>query len=196
MCDADMAAVTLSTADPSTAAQQPSQVANGGAAASDEAANGSGAASTDAGAEAAKRVRNLQKKLRQVRRRPSHPPSCPAMSGNYHVMRHHSVPAHLLVVTPPFLKMMCTRHTKFIFRRQHMTSDQGTSCHECTDIDAEMVVSWKARALWSAPVIGMHPELTRAMPSIDTAATGATLQEAAVPSMPASCSIASPGFTF
>jgi len=61
-CDADMAAATLSTDESAAAAEQPSPAANGSAA-----ANGADGAASEANAEAAKRLRNLQKKLRQVR---------------------------------------------------------------------------------------------------------------------------------
>ena len=57
-----MAAVTLSTDESPAAAEQPSLAANGSAAAN----AGDSGAGTEANAEAAKRLRNLQKKLRQV----------------------------------------------------------------------------------------------------------------------------------
>ena len=59
--NADMEAVTLGTDESPAAAEQPSPATNGGAA-----ANGAESAATEASAESAKRLRNLQKKLRQV----------------------------------------------------------------------------------------------------------------------------------
>ncbi len=56
-----MEAVTLGTDESPAAAEQPSPATNGGAA-----ANGAESAATEASAESAKRLRNLQKKLRQV----------------------------------------------------------------------------------------------------------------------------------
>ncbi len=62
-----MAAVTLSTGEAQMAPSQPSPAANGSAPqAANGAALGAVGASADAGSDAAKRLRNLQKKLRQV----------------------------------------------------------------------------------------------------------------------------------